>query len=407
MVSRKDNGLNGEFARRAMLIAAATAARRADLAADLAADLDRVDWDNLERTLRGRHLLATLGPRLLEAAGGDATPAFAAAVEDALVTGHRRGMFLRLVSERATSALAEAGIRSAPLKGPDLAESLYGDPGRRFSNDIDLLVAPEQLSAAAIALQALEYHPPQDHIEANGLPLLHLSLSHVREELPPIELHWRIHWYEDEFAHDRLLPSTGDSAAWRPEPIDEFAALLLFYARDGFVDIRLAADLAAWWDFFGDAVGSREMGKFLAAYPAFARVVPAALCAAERTVGLPAERVLPQAMRLNRRQRAAVRLANPNPVSSKAQLFAEIGLIDGLLAPPGGFGPFVRRNVLPHREVLEIHAAAANRDQPRSAAGRAFGIVARYALAMTRLARSEPDGLVTTSTPTVPSERGS
>jgi hypothetical protein len=359
----------------------------------LAADLERVEWDDLERTLRARHLLATLGPRLLEAAGGDATATFAMAVEDALVTGRRRGMFLRLVSERAGAALAKAGIRSAPLKGPNLAEALYGDPGRRFSNDIDLLVAPEQLGAAAVALQALEYHPPQDHIEPNGLPLLHLSLAHVREELPPIELHWRIHWYEDEFAHDRLLSPTGDFTARRPEPIDELASLLLFYARDGFVDIRLGADLAAWWDLFGDAVGSREMGELLSAYPAFARVVPAALCAAERTVGLPAERVLPEATQLNRRQRTAVRLANPNPVSSKAQLFAEIGLIDGLLAPPGGFAPFVRRNILPHREVLEVHAAAADRDQPRSVAGRAIGIVARYALAMTRLARSEEDAL--------------
>ncbi len=70
-------------------------------------------------------------------------------------------------------------------------------------------------------------------------------------------------------------------------------------------------------------------------------------------MGLPAARILGGAGKLRLRERMAVRLANPNPHSSRSQLYADMGLIDGLLMPPGGFSAFVRRNVLPPREVLE------------------------------------------------------
>ncbi len=50
-----------------------------------------------------------------------------------------------------------------------------------------------------------------------------------------MELHWRVHWYERSFAHERLLPPTPDDPPqnWRPAPADELAALLLFYAGMG------------------------------------------------------------------------------------------------------------------------------------------------------------------------------
>jgi hypothetical protein len=92
-----------------------------------------------------------------------------------------------------------------------------------------------------------------------GLPLLHFVLVHERGELPPVELHWRVHWYERSFARERLLPPAVDPPGdWRPAPADELAALLLFYARDGFIDLRLASDLGAWWDVHGAEL-SREL----------------------------------------------------------------------------------------------------------------------------------------------------
>ena len=350
---------------------------------------EEVDWQRLAATLRLRRLLPVSGPRIIELADGRASEDFALEVREVLDAGRRHGAFLQLVSLRIMDMLAEAGVRSSGLKGPLLGEALYGDPGRRLSSDIDLLVSAEQLQTAVDVVRGLGYAAPTDYIDASRLPLLHFLLVHERGELPPIELHWRIHWYERNFAHDRLLPPTVESPrAWRPAPADELAALLLFYARDGFVDLRLASDLAAWWDLHGADVSHHALDEVLRSYPALGRVIPVAVAVAEKIVGLPASAIIGNAAKLRTRERIAVRLANPNPHSSESQLYADIGLIDGLLTPPGGLRAFVRRQLLPPAEVLDEQAQHAARTHARSPLGRGAGTLARYGLTMTRLVRA-------------------
>jgi hypothetical protein len=347
------------------------------------------DWPRLTETLRMRKLLPVLGPRILELAEGSGEGAFAEAVRESIEVGRRQGAFLQLISLRVTAMLAEAGIRSAPLKGPLLGEAIHGDPGRRLSTDIDLLVAPEQLQDAVEVVRGLGYGAPADHVYERGLPLLHYVLLHERGELPSVELHWRVHWYERSFAPERLLaPSVESAEGWQPARVDELAALLLFYARDGFVDLRLASDLSAWWDVYGAEVHSEMMDELLHAYPELVRVIATSVEVAAKTVGLPAGKIISDRHRLGLRGRIAVRLANPNPDSSPAQIYADMGLIDGLLAPRGGFGGFVRRQVLPPSEVLDQHARFSERARQRSMLGRGAGVVARYGLTMTRLLRA-------------------
>jgi hypothetical protein len=375
--------------RRLILLSASTAARRHDTRDQAGRLLGEVDWSRLAETLRLRRLLPVLGPRILELAEGCASDGFAAAVEQALDTGRRQGVFLQLVSLRAMAMLAEAGIRSTPLKGSLLGEAIYGDSGRRLSSDIDLLVSPEQLQAAVDVVRGLGYDAPTDYVERCGLPRLHFALVHERGELPPVELHWRVHWYERAFARERLLPPTCDQqGGWRPAPANELAALLLFYARDGFIDLRLASDLSAWWDACGADLPPGAVAELLSVYPALARVIRAAVKVAENTVGLPAEQIIGHIPKLDLRERMAVRLANPNPHASQSQLYADMGLIDGLLMPRGSFGAFVRRQVLPPREVLDEHARHAARPRPRSPLGRGVGMLARYSMTMTRLVRA-------------------
>ncbi len=347
-----------------------------------------VAWIPLAATLRRRRLLPTLGPRIVELAGERAGDGFRAEVDGAIVAGRRHSVFLQLVTLHTIAMLAEAGIRSAALKGPLLGEAIYGDPGRRPSSDIDLLVAPEQLRAAVAVVRELGYGAPSDYVYDDGLPLLHFVLVHERGELPPIELHWRVHWYERSFAGERLLPpAMNRQGAWRPTPADELAALLLFYARDGFVDLRLASDLSAWWDVRGGEVPPGALDGLLSAYPQLARVLPAAVSVAERVVGLPAAQIIGEMPKLGLRGRTAARLANPHPRSSRAQIYADIGLIDGLLTPSGGFGAFVRRNVLVPPEVLSQQARHGARRRARSSLGRGAGMLVRYGLTMTRLLR--------------------
>ena len=287
------------------------------------------------------------------------------------------------------AALADAGIRSTPLKGPLLGEAIYGDPGRRLSGDIDLLVAPEQLHKAVEVVCGMGYDAPTDYTEQGDLPLLHFALTHERGELPPVELHWRVHWYEKSFAHERLLPPAGDQASdWRPAPVDELAALLLFYARDGFVDLRLAADLSTWWDVFGTDLPFGALDELLRVYPAFARAIPVAVKVAETLVGLPAAQIIVNMPKFDLRDRVAARLANPNPHTSRSQIYADIGFIDGLLTPPRGFGAFMRRQVLLPREVFDEHVRHFPQWRAKSTLDYSLRILARYCLTMLRALRS-------------------
>jgi hypothetical protein len=375
--------------RQLILLSAGTAARRRAMREQAGRMIGEVDWPALAETLRLRRLLPALGPRILELAGERADDDFALAVNQAVDAGRRHSAFLQLVSLRISAMLADAEIRSTPLKGPLLGEAIYGDPGRRLSSDIDLLVSPEQLQVAVEVVRGLGYGAPTDHVYDRGLPLLHFVLVHERGELPPVELHWRVHWYERSFARERLLPPAVDPLGdWRPAPADELAALLLFYARDGFIDLRLASDLSAWWDTYGADLKPGALDELLRLYPALARVIPIAAEVAEQTVGLPAAQILGDTHKLSLRERMAGRLANPNPHSSSSQLYADMGLIDGLLMPKGGFGAFVRRNLLPPPEVLDQQARHGGRQRARSPLSRGAGVLARYGLTMTRLMRA-------------------
>jgi len=373
--------------RQLILLSAGTAQRRAAMGDEARKLIKETDVPRLTKTLRVRKLLPLLGPRIIDLAQGAASDDFAAAVEHALETARRHGAFLQLISDRVMDMLTAAGIRSTPLKGPLLGEAIYGEAGRRLSGDVDLLVAPDQLMDAVEVVCELGYEAPRDHIDSSGLPQLHFALEHERGELPPVELHWRIHWYERSFARERLLTPIDGPINWRPALADELAALLLFYARDGFVDVRLATDLSAWWDTFGTDVPFGALQDLLCAYPALSRPILAALRVARQTVGLPARQVIKEMPRADLRERVAVRLANPNPRSSRSQLYADMGFIDGLLTPPGGLATFVRRQILPPRAVLDQQARHAPRRRRRSVLARGGGVLIRYGLTVMRLAR--------------------
>lgn len=370
---------------------ACTSERRSALAPRVRELAGEADWTALAETLLARRLLPILGPRLIDMSDGRAPSEFAHALERAADAAVKHGALLDLVGTRVMSMLGEEGIRAAALKGPGLSERIHGDPGRRVSADVDLLVEAQALPATVAVVRRLGYLPPSDHVDRDGLPLLHFLMVHEREELPPVELHWRIHWYERAFARERLLPpSAAQWRAWRPQPVDELLSLLLFYARDGFVDLRLATDLSAWWDSCGPSLEADALQRRLEEHPALRRVATVAAEVAQSTVGLPAARLINRPGPARPRERLAMRLANPNPRGDAAQLYAEMGLVDGLLAPPGGFAAFVRRQILPPRQVRQEHARAlpGRRRRARSSAVRALGTLARYSLAVGRAARA-------------------
>jgi hypothetical protein len=169
--------------------------------------------------------------------------------------------------------------------------------------------------------------------------VLHETLTHP--SLPRVELHWRIHWYETRFAADALSRAErlGPNQPRIMSPADGLAALTLFYERDGFSGLRLAADAAAWWDTRCGAGDADALIVDVAeAYPALAAPLWVGLQLLGALVGVPT-----RTARGTVRWRVAAELAQPFATGPGVQANATASLVDVLLAPPGGRVDAVRR----------------------------------------------------------------
>jgi hypothetical protein len=321
------------------------ASQRAAFAGRTRALLARADFEYLERALAERRLLPLIGSRAI-AVGGDLVPdSFRAAVDRALADARARALGFEWAVRQIGGWLAAAGIRSLPLKGPLLAAEAHGDVGLRATADLDILVATEELDAAAAVLVQHGYSPPTDVRRANGLPDLHLTLLHPR--LPQAELHWRIHWDERGFSDGmlaRALP--GPDGLLRARPDDLVASLLLFHARDGFQGIRPVADIAAWWERHSDDLPPAFLEEHARRHPELAMALSAAARAVEDVAAIPATSWLGDAAVGGRRVAMATRLADPTQCGDREQLRANMSLVGGLLGPPRSVRPFVRRELL-------------------------------------------------------------
>lgn len=260
-----------------------------------------------------------------------------------------QGTAHELLSLSVLSGLERAGIRALGLKGSILGRQLYGDPGVRTVGDIDVLVAVGDLPRAIAALEQMGWRRDPWGGAPGELPPLHETLSHPTH--PVIEVHWRVHWYETRFSADALARAqrSGAHDPLEMTPEDGLAALLLFYARDGFSGLRMAADVAAWWDARchgrdADAI----IDAAARAYPELAEPLRASGALLAGLVGLPT-RVAPRRLR----PRVAGALADPFPADDPAQLGATASLVDVLLTPPRGIGAALRRELQKFPEGIE------------------------------------------------------
>jgi hypothetical protein len=314
--------------------------------------LNACDPQALAHELRERRLLALLGSRAV-AIWGDAVPAGFEADVDADVAANRaRGLALEALSARFVAHLDQAGIQALVLKGPLQARRLHGDVGYRMSNDVDLLVAGKDLGPATNALAPLGYSvEPATPIRGHGFPDIHAILNSTHVGLPRIDLHWRVHWYEEKFSEDLGARSRKRGSFLEPEPVDDLAALMLFYARDGFYGLRAAVDIAAWCAI-NRAVEQPWLARHCREYPRLRRALAAAAIATERTVGVPATALVPPSCLRQRTPRLAANLANWAQTGEPDQLRANITVVDALLSPPAELSNFARRELFVTRSEL-------------------------------------------------------
>lgn len=316
---------------------------------------------DLTRVLEERRLLALLGGRALQIPGTGLPASFREAVSRRTEANRARGRALQLLAASACSGLGDEGIRAMALKGPFLAQRIHGDPGLRETNDLDLLIEARDAKTAISVLSRIGYVATDPQARPGALPGLHWTLEGRDNGLPRIDLHWRIHWYESLFARGLLARAEPDGEGMlSPAPRDELAALLLFYARDGFSGLRAAADIAAMWEHLRDddaPLLAEHWDSHSPLRPAF----QAAALTAERVVGVPAETLVPPA-RAGRRVRTAVALGDWSQSGERDQLTANVDLVDGLLAPRDQLGGFLRRQVfVPRQEIVTTYGLDPNR----------------------------------------------
>lgn len=348
--------------------------------------LARADPVALTTLLLRARVFPPLAARLLDAPDADPPVWLTDRAEQARTVARHRGLFQQALLLQATAVLAGRDIPVAPLKGTTMAESLYGDLGARESADLDLLVEPDRLDEAVDALTSLGWAENRLAAPERGLPVLHRVLEHP--DKPPIEVHWRVHWYEESFAGLALRRAAVTEQGWlRLAPPDELATLLLFLARDGLAGLRQVVDVAAWWRALGrPQTTGLDTRRLADRHPALEPSLTVAARWAESWAGLQPGSLMARRGRLTAPQRLALRLANPWLAGEGQQVDAEVSLIDGLLAPRGQAAAFARRRLAPPaRETIMRRPTLASASAPKLLAarvGHGARVAARYLLAV-------------------------
>ena len=293
--------------RRLIQLLCGTSARREATAVEVCELWNEVDLSTLVALLKRLNMLVLVGGRLLDLGIGHMAE-LEGELESYSARARDWGVIIEFTALDVLDRLEAAGIRAMPLKGSILARRLYRDVAARSSMDIDVLVAPDDLSDAITAVQELGWHCDPGVSRVGDLPLLHETLVHPT--LPRVEIHWRVHWYERQFAADALARAVKPraDAPLEMQPIDGLIALMLFYARDGFAGLRYPADAAAWWDLRCAGVAGPSAAELVAQrYPALAAPVNVASSLVSELVGVP----LTHTRVLAFRSRVAASLASP------------------------------------------------------------------------------------------------
>jgi hypothetical protein len=317
-----------------------TRERRSAVADRIADLLRKIDYERLVERLREQRLLQLVGTRL-HAFAPDLVPGrFRQIAEEEVERSRRDASLLSHLAREFSRTLQERGIEPVALKGPLLAERIYEDPGLRATPaDLDLLVPCEQLDAAVELLTSDYGYTVHDPTRwANDLPHYHYGLTPSAPLLPKLELHWRVHWYEEEFAPELIGRSIQAGGGARvPAPADELAVLLAIYGRDGFVGLRMAADIATWWDRSGDQLPPEALQPLLERHPRLREVWTSALIKAEQVVGLPRSALVGQTSSPSPRVRRAARMGNWRAEGDEGRIATDVTAIDMVLTPAGAW----------------------------------------------------------------------
>jgi hypothetical protein len=222
-----------------------------------AAAAPSIDWTLVAR-IAHRHRVEGLAWNALRDAGVAVPDEAAGPLRAAAARIARQNLELTAESLRLARLLEDAGIRFLFVKGVALGTLVYGSVGPKMGWDIDLLVPPTSIEAAAALLEAAGYRLdlPSGPRARQGLALFHRhwkeSVWKSADGAFTVELHTAL------ADHPALLPGLGTGSPVQPVEVakgrflptlatDElFAYLTVHGASSAWFRLKWIADVAAW-----------------------------------------------------------------------------------------------------------------------------------------------------------------
>lgn len=179
---------------------------------------ETVDWNRFIGLCEW-HNVVPLVYRALPAACPGTIPAAAVSRLRSLCHNNTaRAFFLTSELSRILNELASCGVPAYPFKGPALSVMLYGDPARRQSKDLDILVPKERVRRAIDCLHSMGYGSkvPFDSARLAAHRRTEYELQFFRRDGKlTVELQWAVVPGYFGFDHEKLGIWSGLQArAW-------------------------------------------------------------------------------------------------------------------------------------------------------------------------------------------------
>lgn len=157
-------------------------------------DAAGLDWNTILRLAEAHRVMPLLSSAVLANQVKSASPEIAADLKGRFRYYAQKGMTFVIELRVVLGALRQAGIRCLPLKGPVLTMGSYRKLGLRDFDDLDLLVAPADVTRAVAILAKLGYvgwDVPHRWIEPHLRSESEHNLVCVERKIT-VDLHWGI-----------------------------------------------------------------------------------------------------------------------------------------------------------------------------------------------------------------------
>ncbi|MGO4109173.1 nucleotidyltransferase domain-containing protein [Paenibacillus sp. YAF4_2] len=214
-----------------------------------------IDWNSFLRFAVYHETFPVLYPLLVELNEEQSwTPEF---IMNRLKTLYVRNtmemLHLRGELERVNKLLADKGVRSLILKGPVLADMLYGDISGRTSGDLDILVSKKDWDNSVLVLleagyvRGEQYEVDGEVFKNTERKTHHISYVHPTKNVE-IELHWSLNpdtviepSFDDLWS--RRQKSTLSKLIYTLGNEDMFVYLILHGTRHAWTSLRWLLDI--------------------------------------------------------------------------------------------------------------------------------------------------------------------